>query len=90
MAARKLCEEGGGAGLSRSELDEPPLQLFSTAGSTDIVFVTLFPTTVERASCEVHNVLCIGWPDSNHVIVLVLTVLFAFAGQGRLLGTSIA
>ena len=62
MGARKLCEEGGGAGLSRSELDEPSLQLFSTAGSADIVFVTLFPTTAERASCEVHKVVCTaGW-----------------------------
>ena len=30
-------------------------RLFSTVGSVDTVSVTLFPTTVGRASCIVHN-----------------------------------
>ena len=30
-------------------------ELFSTVGFANTVFVTLFPTTVEGASCEVHK-----------------------------------
>ena len=37
------------------------LQLFSAAGSEDTVFVTLFPTTVDRASCTTHRLPCPCW-----------------------------
>ena len=45
---QELCQLESEAGLSRSELDGLLLQLFSMAGSMDNVFVTLFPTTVQK------------------------------------------
>ena len=44
------------------------LQLFLTVGSGDTVSVTLFPTTVERASCKVHTLLCTGWLPTTLII----------------------
>ena len=41
MGDLELCEQGGEAGPSRSELDDLLLQLFSTAVSVDTVFVTV-------------------------------------------------
>ena len=37
------------------------IQSFSTAGTVNNVFATLFPTTVGRASCRVHKMLCTFW-----------------------------
>ena len=48
----------------------------------DTIFVTLFPTTVERASCKVHKLLCTGWLSITIIsIVLVVAVLLAFKDQ---------
>ena len=46
--AQELCEQGDGAGLSRSELDRLLLLLFPPVGSVDAAFVTVFPTTVSK------------------------------------------
>ena len=35
--------------------------LFSAMGSPDTVFVTLFPTIVERSSPKAHKLICTGW-----------------------------
>ena len=46
------------AGVGRSVNFEWPLcraAKFSTVVSVDIVFVTLFPTTVEASNCKVHQ-----------------------------------
>ena len=67
MEDLELCEQGGVAGPSRSELDDLLLQLFSTDVSVGAVFVTAFPTTAERASCKAHKSLCTGWLDPRHL-----------------------
>ena len=44
--------------------------------------MTLFPTTVERTSCQEHKLLCSGeLPTALTCIVLVVAVLLAFAGR---------
>ena len=56
--------QGGGARLSPGEFYGLLLQSLSADGSVDTVFVmTSFPTAVERASCKVHKLLCIGCLD---------------------------
>ena len=53
VGPQKLHEQGDrAAGRSRSESDDLSFRLFSTVGSEGTV--TLFPTTAERALCEVH------------------------------------
>ena len=43
-------------------------------------FVTLFPTTFERASCKEHKPLCAGWLPSTLISVgPVAAVFLAFA-----------
>ena len=77
-----LCDQGGGAGFSRSELDSLLLQWFSTAGSLDTAFVTLSLTAVERASCKVHKLLCNGWlPITLISVLLVVAVSPPFTGR---------
>ena len=60
------------------------LQLFSADGSVDTAFVTLFPTTYERASCQLHTLLCTGWLRATliniYLSVLVVAILLVFAG----------
>ena len=72
MVAQELCEQGGGAGLPHRELDSLLLQLLSTAGSPDTA--TFFPTTVERADCKVHKLLCTGWLHATSAVALVVAV----------------
>ena len=50
--SRRDQEEGGGAGLRK--LDSPLLELFRNSCATDIVFVTLLRTAVEKAVSGVH------------------------------------
>ena len=38
-------------------------------------FVTLFPTTVKRASCKVRELLCPGWLPTTISISVVLLLL---------------
>jgi len=57
---------------SHSELDYLLLQI-PTPGLSDSVFVTLFCTAVEKASCRVHKLLCNGGvPTYFTFIVLVV------------------
>ena len=60
--AQELCEQGGGARLSRSELDRLLLLLFPHVSSVDTAFVAVMPTTVSKyASCKtVHKLLRTG------------------------------
>ena len=55
----------GGAGLSRSELGSLWLHLLPTVGSVGTVFVTLFGTAVERASCKSTHVALL-WRVPHH------------------------
>ena len=52
MEDLELCEQGGVAGPSRSELDDLLLQLFSTDVSVGAVFVTAFPTTAKKSKLQ--------------------------------------
>ena len=52
FGSRRDQEEGGGAGLRK--LDSPLLELFRNSCATDIVFVTLLRTAVEKAVSGVH------------------------------------
>ena len=80
QGAQELCEQGGGAGLSPNELYSLLLQFLSTAGSLDTFFVSVFATTVERASGKAWKLPCAGWlPTALTSIVLVVAVLLAFA-----------
>ena len=82
MGTWRLCEQAGGAGFSRSELDSLLLQWFSTAGSLDTAFVTLSLTAVERASYKVHRLLCPGWlPITLISVLLVAAVSPPFTGR---------
>ena len=75
VGAQKLHEQGArAAGRSRSESDDLSFQLFSTVGSEGTV--TLFPTTAERALCEVHK-FALHWlaPPPPYLLMLV------FAGR---------
>ena len=50
-----------------------------------VAAVTLFHTTVERASCKVHRLLCICWfPTTLLSVVLVVAVLLDFAAWDEL------
>ena len=54
----------------------------------DTAFVTLFPTTYEAASCQLHTLLCTGWLHATLIniyrSVLVVTILPVFCGSERL------
>ena len=68
MGVEELREQAGGAGLSRSELNSLLLQLFSTVGSEDAFFVTLFLTISKLRRTHV----ALRWPAPYHLNNYVL------------------
>ena len=61
-----------------------------TVGYMDTVFVTSFPATAERASYEVHRLLCIGeLPTALISVVLTVVVLLAFVAVSERLGRAV-
>ena len=68
---------------SHSELDSRLLQV-STVGFFDTVFVTVSPTTVERASCKAHKLLlCLRGPHHLNCL-LWQSDISCFYGSERL------
>ena len=77
-------EKGDGAGLSHLDRFIVSLQsCSSTVASPDTVFVTLFRTAVERASCGVHKMLRTGEIPTSLTLLFWrwLTVSSVFAGR---------
>ena len=67
---------------SHSWVDGLAAELFLNSCFSDTVFVTLFHTAVERVSCGVHKLLCIGQVPISLTLLLWL-VADALSGLYR-------
>ena len=73
----KQCKQGGGVWL-----DCLAAEVFSRLVFLYTVFMTLFPTTVEKESCELHKLVRTAEPPTTLTsTVLVVAVFPVFAGR---------
>ena len=70
IRTRERSEEGGRAGLSQLDRLSLLLSCFSTVAVSDTVFVTLFHTAADRASCGVHKLLGTGGIATSLMLLL--------------------